>query len=82
MAVTISYIKTPKFPWLPWRSSVLLVKRDWFGMDGFGWTVPEQVQEFQTHNWEVEINELLLMIWVLFFLSNIFKKQFPNPRKN
>lgn len=26
-----------------------LLRMDWFGMDGFGWTVPEQVQEFQTH---------------------------------
>lgn len=49
-------------------------------MDRFGWTVPEQVQEFQTHYWEVEISELSLVIWFL-FLSNIFPKQFPNPRK-
>lgn len=53
---------------------------DWFGMDGFGWSVPEQIQEFQTHDWEVEVNELLSVIQFL-FLSNIFKKQIPNPRK-
>lgn len=80
MSVTISYIKTPKFPWFPWRSSILLLQMDWFGIDGFGWSVPEQIQEFQTHDWEVEVNELLSVIQFL-FLSNIFKKQIPNPRK-
>lgn len=80
MSVTISYVKTPKFPWFPWRSSRLLLKMDWFGMDWFGWTVPERVQQFQTRDWEVERSELLLVIRFL-FLSDVFKKQFPNPGK-
>lgn len=69
---------------------MLLLKMDWFGMGWFGmdlfgmgwfgWTVPEQVREFQTRDWEVEMNELLLVIRFL-LPSDIFKKQFPNPRK-
>lgn len=47
----------------------------WFGMGGFGWSGPEWVQEFQTQDWEAEMNELQFVIWFL-FLSNIFKKQF------
>lgn len=80
MPVTISYIKTPQFPCLLFGNtelSYLILKMDWFGS---ATPIPQQFKEFRTHDWEVEMNELLLVTKFL-FLSDIFKKYFPNHRK-
>lgn len=55
---------------------MLVLKMDWFGS---ATSIPEQFKVFQTHDWEAEMNEVLLVIRFLFL--DIFKKRFPNPRK-